>query len=664
VVIFLEFGIWNPGTLEQFNNKTMKTITLLSCSCMIAAALQAQIIYVPGTNNLTIQQGIELANPGDTVLVSDGIYFEQINFIGNKPLMVASEFIIDGDESHISNTIIDGSTIPTSDQMSVVSFVSGEDTTSTICGFTITGGKGTVLNLGNYSCRTGGGVFISNSGGRIIHNHITQNHLSYSLFRTPIDIYRGAGIGVTSLTDTNWVIIENNTVDYNSCTSNTLEASGAGMSIWCNAIINQNVVCHNTSTGEMNSTAYDGGLTCATGLEMNMILTMSVRGNIISNNHVQADNNSAAGGGGAFQHVKAILQDNNISDNDTFDNYIGYGGIGGIAFILPLEGTVVSGNTFAGNTSDAGYGALDFETLAGETNPYRILVENNYFLNNQAERGSALASYNVPVCIQNNVFSGNSASGYGGAMLVLQDITLPVHHMAILINNSFYGNSAVYGGAIFSNRTKPLIVNCIFSNDTASTGPEIFAIYPSDSIEIANSDIDFNLIYGNFEDGSGNINQDPLFEDQVYLMPYCYSACIDNGIPDYTCNHGETYYAPEYDINGEPRPLDGGVDLGAYESCVEVGIQSAVSSQQSAVTCYPNPTHGIVNCQLSVVDCQFVSLKLNDIHGREVAVLVDEYLQAGEHVVRFDATALPAGMYFYQLTGDSKRLTGGKLIKY
>ena len=79
----------------------MKNITLFCCALMIAAALQAQIIHVPG-DYTTIQQGIEAANPGDTVLVNDGIYYEQINFLGKKPLMVASQFLMDGDTSHIS----------------------------------------------------------------------------------------------------------------------------------------------------------------------------------------------------------------------------------------------------------------------------------------------------------------------------------------------------------------------------------------------------------------------------------------------------------------------------------------------------------------------------------------------------------------------------------
>ena len=105
---------------------------------------KAGIIHVR-TNTATIQGGIYLAQEGDTVLVAENTYYENINFKG-KAITVASQFIMDGDTSHISKTTIDGSKSANPDSGSVVYAVSGEDTTSVICGFTITGGTGTKVH--------------------------------------------------------------------------------------------------------------------------------------------------------------------------------------------------------------------------------------------------------------------------------------------------------------------------------------------------------------------------------------------------------------------------------------------------------------------------------------------------------------------------------------
>jgi hypothetical protein len=56
----------------------------------------------------------------------------------------------------------------------------------------------------------------------------------------------------------------------------------------------------------------------------------------------------------------------------------------------------------------------------------------------------------------------------------------------------------------------------------------------------------------------------------------------------------------------------------------------------------------------------FISLKVYDAVGREVATLVNEVKPAGNFQVHFDANNLPSGEYFYRLQAgpftESKKL--------
>ncbi|MEJ2052248.1 MAG: hypothetical protein P8Y60_20860, partial [Calditrichota bacterium] len=110
------------------------------------------------------------------MLVADSTYNENINFKG-KAITVASRFLVDGDTSHISKTIIDGSQPSHPDSGSVVSFVSGEDSSTVLCGFTITEGSGTVSLPG--VVRVGGGIVCLNSGPKICNNRILGNNVNY-----------------------------------------------------------------------------------------------------------------------------------------------------------------------------------------------------------------------------------------------------------------------------------------------------------------------------------------------------------------------------------------------------------------------------------------------------------------------------------------------------
>ena len=68
---------------------------------------------------------------------------------------------------------------------------------------------------------------------------------------------------------------------------------------------------------------------------------------------------------------------------------------------------------------------------------------------------------------------------------------------------------------------------------------------------------------------------------------------------------------------------------------------------------YPNPFNPLTKISYSVPTASKVTLIVFDILGKEISTLVNEEKPAGEYEVKFDATSLPSGTYFYQLKAGS-----------
>jgi phosphatidylserine/phosphatidylglycerophosphate/cardiolipin synthase-like enzyme len=95
---------------------------------------------------------------------------------------------------------------------------------------------------------------------------------------------------------------------------------------------------------------------------------------------------------------------------------------------------------------------------------------------------------------------------------------------------------------------------------------------------------------------------------------------------------------------------------------IVVGIENTggqVPSPFSLSQNYPNPFNPTTNFEFRISNFSakggsasgggFVSLKVFDVLGREIAVLCNEVRPAGTHVVRWDASSVPSGVYFYEL---------------
>jgi len=234
---------------------------------------------------------------------------------------------------------------------------------------------------------------------------------------------------------------------------------------------------------------------------------------------------------------------------------------------------VLTGCLFSDNFAQVG-GAI--YNLDGSS---PTLIDCTFSSNAVFDYGGAMFNndHSSPV-LNNCAFSGNSAfSGGGGAIYnrygsspklagctFLDNVTLGdgggiynVGSSPVLTNCSFTGNSAEgSGGAVYNlSSSSSTLTNCILWGDSS---PEIESLFSSPIVTY--SDIQGGYV------GEGNIELDPRFVEpdsgDLHLQPD--SPCIDAGDND-------ALNLPQYDVDGDPRILDGNgdgyavVDMGADE---------------------------------------------------------------------------------------------------
>jgi hypothetical protein len=129
--------------------------------------------------------------------------------------------------------------------------------------------------------------------------------------------------------------------------------------------------------------------------------------------------------------------------------------------------------------------------------------------------------------------------------------------------------------------------------------------------------------------------------------PKSYSF-IDNEVSDGIYS----YRLKQIDMNGQYE----------YSDVIEIDIKTP--NKFSLEQNYPNPFNPKTNIQYAIGSRQFVTLKVYDVLGNEIATLVNEEKPAGEYEVEFNLNTtsdksfrlvrnLSSGVYFYKLTAGT-----------
>jgi uncharacterized delta-60 repeat protein len=161
-------------------------------------------------------------------------------------------------------------------------------------------------------------------------------------------------------------------------------------------------------------------------------------------------------------------------------------------------------------------------------------------------------------------------------------------------------------------------------------------------------------------------------DGNVYVCGYDYSHANlhklnSSGALQWYKNYGPTtgddaFYGIELDANNNiyvTGPSYGGTSNGFDYATVKysqtVGIQnisSEIPDKYSLSQNYPNPFNPETNIEFALPRANKVRLSIYNFLGQEVAVLVNDQLDAGTYSYDWNASALPSGAYFYRLQAD------------
>jgi hypothetical protein len=130
-------------------------------------------------------------------------------------------------------------------------------------------------------------------------------------------------------------------------------------------------------------------------------------------------------------------------------------------------------------------------------------------------------------------------------------------------------------------------------------------------------------------------------------------------------NEGTAYYYVKAvdlgsNVSGPSNEVNIRVGIEPPSKSVAGEGQEGVIYDYSLSQNFPNPFNPTTSINYQIKEKGFVSLKIFDMLGTEVASLVNESQEAGSYSVEFNAADLPSGMYVYRLSTnnfvDTKKL--------
>jgi len=325
----------------------------------------------------------------------------------------------------------------------------------------------------------------------------------------------------------------------------TLDAQGLGRVIRITGTISPTIdgfiITGGNATGETWYPRQGGGI-------HTRLANPLIQNNVITNNVASTDTLGYGGGLYAgYALASPVVSGNLILSNTASTSSQGHGG----GLYLYQSSATLSGNTIRKNTAPGNGGGL----MLYQSNP--TLKGNRIISNTASSSGGGLyVSQSAPFTLTNNIVAQNEANNQGGGMQIWGVSGFPTS--GALINNTIAQNNLGSGGQginAVGTTTLTLTNNIVVSHTYG-----IYVVPP------ATATADYTLFFGNTTDNTGGsitstneITGDPLFVD-----PSAWNYHIQ--VASAAVNRGTFTGAPSTDFEGDPRPYDCFIDIGADEN--------------------------------------------------------------------------------------------------
>ncbi len=135
-----------------------------------------------------------------------------------------------------------------------------------------------------------------------------------------------------------------------------------------------------------------------------------------------------------------------------------------------------------------------------------------------------------------------------------------------------------------------------------------------------------------------------------------YSNAADNGNDENMMIIYDSLIANQYYQDFAKRLSDAGGTVDINKISDIVPLQFDIKQN------YPNPFNPATKINFMVPKAAFVKITVYDILGRQVAVLVNKQITAGEYSTDWNAASFPSGVYFYSLNVNGENMNTKKMI--